>query len=418
MRGIPKMPLFRVVSVALVVTASILVAACGSSDDDAGGGTITIWSAYAADSPHAKALKDLSDGYEAKHPGVTVKSVYVPYAQLPQKMIAAAPTGTGPDLIFHEGGTTDQLKEANAIRDMTKCVETWPTKQDLLPVARRVFGDATYSVLPYGHLVALWYNKALLDKYGLKPPKTIDQLEDAMDKVSGGGDIGLTFSANPTDEGPWSVMGLFTAYGVQYPHMNTPATPTVFARLASWADKGWVPRSVSSMSQGDAFQRFLGGNVAFTITGNWEVQHAEDAVKFPYGVITMPRGSHPARVYISGENAMIGKFSKDPERVCDYLRTTWFSKAGQERLAETGSLPILQSVVKSHPSFSNDPVRQAFVEQSKTALEYPGGKGYDGLVKAWSPALSAMMAGRKTADEASEETITGVEEIVGGSDER
>ena len=93
-------------------------------------------------------------------------------------------------IIIGDGAGSVQLEQAGAIADMTKCVGTWTNKNELLDAAIRKNGDRINGVLPYGNLVALWYNKTLLDKYSLKVPTTTDELEADLKAVTAGGDGG------------------------------------------------------------------------------------------------------------------------------------------------------------------------------------------------------------------------------------
>ncbi len=52
---------------------------------------------------------------------------------------------------------------------------------------------------------ALWYNKAILDKVGLKPPETIDELFDACEKLKAAGVIPLSLASR----NKWPVLHLF-----------------------------------------------------------------------------------------------------------------------------------------------------------------------------------------------------------------
>ncbi|HEX7299139.1 MAG TPA: extracellular solute-binding protein [Solirubrobacteraceae bacterium] len=390
----------RLLAVGLSIAAAGGIAAgCGSSSSkesskpgSGGGGSLTVWHYFAVDTQTA-VLKQQDASFIAKHPGVKIKLVFVPFANMNQKLIAAAAAGTGPDVIIADGAGSVQLAAAHAIKDMTSCVDTWSAKDDLLPVSKRVVDGKTLGVLPYGNLVALWYNKTILDKYHLKPPTTLDEMETDLATVTKGGDKGLLLDGTPTFTSAWSAQGLFTAQGVEYPNIDTPATTSAFQRLGGWASKGWVPRDVTSMDQPTAMNKFLTGKYAFTINGNWEIEHAKKDAKFDYGVTTLPNGADPGRPYISGETAMLGNFSKNGALACQYLNETWFSPAGQRlTLKGIGSLPMLKSL-QDEPQLKSDPIISVFVKQASNATSVPPGNQFTGNSTVWGPAISKMWAG-------------------------
>ena len=62
--------------------------------------TLTYWNAYSADSPEENTIeKVVIPGFEASHPGITVKSVNIPYDDLHQKLLTATAGGDLPDVV-------------------------------------------------------------------------------------------------------------------------------------------------------------------------------------------------------------------------------------------------------------------------------------------------------------------------------
>ena len=378
---------------ALAASAASAASAAAAQKQHVKSQTLTVWEYYAVQS-QTNVLIAQDKAFEAKNPGVKVNFVFVPFTEMDQKLVAAATAHTGPDAIIADGSAATQLVQAHVLANMTSCVRTWPTYKNLLPakVSERVVNGRVYGVLPYGNLVTLWYNKTILDKYHLQPPKTISELQMDLAAVTKGGYGGLVLDGTSDFTGAWSSYGLFTALGVDYQNVSNANAVNAFKTLAGWGNRGWVPREVTTTDQPTAMDLFLTGKYAFTVNGNWEIQHARTDAKFKWGVTLMPRGSHPARVFISGETAMIGNYSKNQALACKYFGQTWFSPAGQLlTLKGIGSLPILKSL-QNNPLLKG-PVLHDFVLQAATAIPVPLGKLDIGLSTVWGPAISQMWSG-------------------------
>ncbi len=126
--------------VAAVATASaaLLLSGCtpsasGGTDGDSGNTTLTVWHYYSVDGQTA-GLENLATDFESNHEGVNVENVYVPFDQLTNKLVQAAGTGTGPDVVVYNAADTYTLTQAKAIEPMN---DWWGQLRRRGPVPRR-----------------------------------------------------------------------------------------------------------------------------------------------------------------------------------------------------------------------------------------------------------------------------------------
>jgi len=384
--------------VALVLFAGL--AACASEPGDTPGAdapggeeqVITIWH-YSALDAQLENMDVKETAFIAEHPGVRFERLYIPYNDLPNRLIAAAQTNTGPDLIFGDGANAFAFQEAGAIQPIQACVDTWSTKDDIASAAFREVDGTNYAVRLYSNLIALWYNQDLLDQLGLQPPKTVKDMEAAMVSAKDAGFSGLVFDGMPDFPGAWQSRPMMTAMGVDYPNVDAESTTAALARIQSWVDNGYSPRDVISYTQDDVFNEFLAGNYLFAVDGNWEIEHAKRDATFAYGVVPFPDDIAKSSVYVSGESGMLGAFGAAPELTCQYLGEQWFSKQGSlDSLDLVGSLPILESLA-TDPKIADDPLYAPFAEVAAGGISTPGGREFQLLNTLWGPAFSEVLAG-------------------------
>jgi multiple sugar transport system substrate-binding protein len=355
-------------------------------------GQITVWHYYTSDS-QLKNMAEKETAFKKSHPGVSFKEIFVPYDDMINKLIAAAQTKTGPDLIIGDGANAQALVDAGAIKPMTTCEASWKTASDIVPGAFRKVDNKLYGVLPYLNLIALWYNKDELDAAGLKPPTSLDELESELATLTSKGSKGLVFDGTPDFPGAWTAQPILSAMGVDYPDYKAASVTAALKQLATWTQKGWVPRDVAGYDQGAAFNEFLTGKYGFTINGNWNIAQAKTDAKFNYGVVPFPSGSGDSTVYVSGETAMLGAFSKNSSTACDYLGQEWFTKAGAlQSLENIGSLPMLKSL-STDPAVTSNPLYVQFTKAASTGSPTPGGTQYQTLNTVVGPAFSQLLAG-------------------------
>lgn len=291
---------------------------------------LTIWEYYSQESAK-QGLNELASLFEKTHPNVNVNYVYVPYRNLPSKLIAAAGAGTGPDIILYNGTDVGSLAKAGAIIDLSQKWEKFEDKSEFpRGVVHHVSGDV-YGIQGYVNLLALYYNKDILDKFDVKPPKTITQLGKALKKIRKNSNniIGLTLSGKPNDQGEWQAYPWLSAYGWSYKNLNVDACINALNHIGTWASKGSIPQRASIWGQTKPFTKFLVGNVAFAENGNWQLIYAKNNADFDYGVIIMPKGNSSPSIYLGGEVLSIGAFSKHPKLAWDFIRTTFLSKKGE-----------------------------------------------------------------------------------------
>jgi multiple sugar transport system substrate-binding protein len=341
-------PARRRLSLATVALAgSLALAACGtgtdgsgaSGDDSTGGDdTLTVWHYFTVEN-QVQLVEEYGDMFEASHDGVTVENVFVPYDQMNQKLISAAGSQTGPDVVVFNGAEASTIALGGALAPID---DQWSSFEDAGQFPESVIhqvDDTTYAVQGYVNLLGLWYNADILAEIGVEPPTTVDELEAAMAAAKDAGYSGITLSGLPQSQGEWQAYPWLTAEGFDYENLDAGALEAGLSRARSWVDNGWLSQEAVTWDQTVPFQQFTAGGIAFAENGNWQIGAAENDAQFEYGVVPLPVGE-TGQVYLGGEGQGIGAFSQNPELAWDYLAETYFSVEGQVKAAElVGSIP-------------------------------------------------------------------------------
>ncbi len=400
----------KLIPLLLVAGLTVVVTSCGKGTQS---GAVTVWHYFSVDS-QVQELKDLAVLYNQTSPKVQVNYVFVPYDQLPNKVVAGAAAGTGPDVVVYNGPNVGQFVDAKAIIDLTPFWSSFKDKDLFAPAVVHSIDGKVYGVQGYVNLLGLWYNKDILDKVGVQPPTTIDQLTAALQKVTKAGYKGITLTGKPNDQGEWQSYPWMSAYGWSYSGPDASAAEKAFSLVSGWASKGYLSRIVVTWEQAEPFQAFTVGDVAFTENGNWQLGTAKANAHFNYGVVALPSGPNPAKVYLGGEAESIGAFSKNPKLAWAYLQASYFSKAGQlVAFKDVGSIPSRKDAAED-PAVTSDQLLAPFAQevQSVGAI-YPPDAGP--VTKVQNAQLvvgqqwSAVIAGQEKPAAAAQKAVTGVQ---------
>lgn len=173
----------------------------------AGGAAITLshWYHQYGEEGTQQAVMRYAEEYHKVKPNVTVNVNWTP-GDYGAKLNAALLTAEGPD-VFESQINADRVKQGQLA-----------TLDDLFTEdLKKDFGSVIQQMTWQGHIYAvkmindtafIYYKKSLLDKAGVKPPTTADELIDVSKKLNQGGVKGL-FIGND-GYGPWWNLGIWS----------------------------------------------------------------------------------------------------------------------------------------------------------------------------------------------------------------
>lgn len=346
---------------ALVGAVAVSVTGCSPASKPASGGgekTLSVWHYYSVPGQTA-GLDELGKDFTANHPGVKVVNTYVPFDQLTNKLVQSAGAGTGPDIVVYNAADTYTLTQAGAIKPMDDWWNGYADKGQFPEAVIQKVDGHVMGVQGFVNLIGLWYNQDVLDKLGVKPPASFEELEQDMALAKSKGFDAITLTGKPNSEGEWQAFPWLSRSGWKYDAPQQQALQQAFAMVQDWTAKGYLAKEASTWDQTIPFQKFSAGKTAFAVNGNWQITSAKENAKFSYGVVPLPVGDQGS-VYLGGEVQNVGAFSKSKELAQQYLDQEFFSKKGQLTLLKAfGSIPA-RADAGTDPAISGDPVLSVF----------------------------------------------------------
>lgn len=349
------------------------------------------------------------DQYEARNPGVKVTielggATSDLQAQYLNTVLTAKDSSLDVlmlDVIrpaqFAAAGWTSPIAGANTSSYLRAYAEA--NTVDGKVVALPAFADSMF----------LYYRKDLLDKYGLQPPKTWDELATAAKKIADGEQNsnlqGLSFQGKAIEGAVCTFLVPYWSQGKVVVKdgkldFDREAAAKSLALWKGLADSGVAKKNIAEVATDDTRKEFQAGNVVFAV--NWAyawamTQGADSAVVGKVGVARLPAvtGGEQATC-LGGWEWGVSAFSKNQEeakKLVQYLSSPEVSKI----MAIKGSLlPTYANlykdadVTKAVPWFAD---AQPIVE---TAKPRPVTPRYNEVSEAIRTTVNAVLAGVTT----------------------
>lgn len=380
-----------VVTAAAAITA--LVAGCttsGGSDEPAqdaeGPASLTFWNTGTDEG--AQALQVAADKYKESHPDVTIKVQAISWDDGHAKVLTAATSKTGPDIISGGMSWGIEFGELGGMIDLNKedigDIKTKTQPEVLKSITSQ--DGAVYGVSLDNAFYLLYYRPDLLTKAGLSgPPKTWDELTSAITKLKAAGvKTPLVENWSTFEWLPW-FNWLKQAGGSLYADDCSKATiDSEQAVLATtkWAEqykKLGVPKAANDSAAGLAK-----GDVAMAIDGSWVVNGIDTAhpdLKGKWQVAALPTGPAGAGTFVGGRIVGVMSYTKFPKAAVDFIKWLYTDEAIQLIQKETfnkgGELWLSPRPELVDTLNATDNVKQTLKTTMETISGPPNCKGWE-----------------------------------------
>ncbi|SDZ17255.1 carbohydrate ABC transporter substrate-binding protein, CUT1 family [Micromonospora pattaloongensis] len=356
---------------AAVLAAGSLSACGGSGDSPESTKTLTYWASNQGASLEAdkQILQPELDKFE-QQTGIKVNVEVVPWSDLLNRLLAAATSGKGPDVVNIGNTWSASLQATGALEEFDDAtLAEIGGRQRFVPAALAATGAAgkpPAAVPLYSLAYALYYNKKAFADAGISaPPATWEQLVEAGRKLTKGGRWGLAVEGANPSENAHHAFTFSQQYGGEWfdaagkPTFDTPQNVAAVKRYVDLmaADKIVNP-SNAEYAQNQAVSDFANGKAAMLLWqaagSNLKTQNmAPDA----YGVAPVPlpasapAGGKKVTSMVAGINIAVFKHTKNRDGA---LRFVKFMTSDEEQVALNrtyGSLPAV-STVAADPAFA------------------------------------------------------------------
>lgn len=283
----------RLVSAAAIATAATMVlAGCGGGSGDAPpGGTsetvdsLTVLDYYTEEPSHTLIGDQLSKcGTSVGVAKIDHQSV--PGPTLIQKVLQQASSKSLPDVLMLDNPEIQQIAETGALaplEDFGINAEGYAPG----PVSAATYDGKLYGLQPGANTLAIFYNKDVLEKAGVEPPTTWDELKTTAKKLTVDKQYGFAFNATADYEGAWQFLPPMWTNGGDETSLTSPEVAGALQLWKDLVDDGSVSKSVVNWKQADVNDQFIAGKAAMMLNGPWQIP-ALDKAKINYGVVPFP----------------------------------------------------------------------------------------------------------------------------------
>ncbi|MET0693149.1 MAG: extracellular solute-binding protein [Propionibacteriaceae bacterium] len=290
----PKKRLLAVVAIAAL--APLTLAACGGGSDSGGSGgsggsssatvdSLTVLDYYTDDPGHSQIGDQLSKcGTSIGVAKVDHQSV--PGPTLIQKVLQQASSKSLPDVLMLDNPDIQQIAETGALAPL----DDYGINADGYapgPVSAATYDGKLYGLQPGANTIAIFYNKDILDKAGVKPPTTWAELKTTAKKLTVGKQYGFAFNATADYEGAWQFLPPMWTNGGDETALTTPEVAGALQLWKDLVDDGSASKSVVNWKQADVNDQFIAGKAAMMLNGPWQIPALTKA-KINYGVVPFP----------------------------------------------------------------------------------------------------------------------------------
>lgn len=399
---------------AVVLACTLLLSACAALAE---GETVTInfWHHYSAQSAENETLMNvLIPAFEAENPGIKVNAVSHEWAELHDKVLVSANSNALPDVARCD---IAWLPEFQKMGILVALDEEMP---DFDEVSGQLLDSAMSTAQIGGHYYGLalntnskivFYNTAMLEAAGVEVPATMDEWVEAVKALSGENENGQqVWGWNEPALAGWNICPFIWSFGgaltnedqtVATGYINGPATVKAVETFAQLVQDG----AITGFNAGDIpmTDGFGTGRYAMMLEGPWK--SAELAGAYPdvaYGTAPIPAGEGGSVSVLGGED--IAMFNTANQEAAWKFMQFMTSEFAETEMAKCGQIPVNVAALESDAVKSAD--YAPFIDAIQTARARPTVAAWSEMDNGLQVALTAVVSGEKTAQEALDELAT------------
>ncbi len=374
--------------------------------------TINFWHHYSAQSAENETLTNkLIPKFEEENPGIKVNAVSHEWADLHEKILISAQSDTLPDVARLDSAWIPEFEKMGILVPLDQEISDFNDVAGGLldsAMSTATVGEHSYGLALNTNSKILFYNVKALEEAGIAAPTTMDEFVSAVKVLAGTNENGQQVWGydEPALAGwnlcpfIWSMGGALTndeetaASG----YINSPETVKAIETLAELYQEG----AITGWNSGDIpmTDGFGTGRYMMLLEGPWKVAEMAGAYPdFEYATTEIPAGDGGSISVLGGEDiSMFNSANKDAAWKFMKFMTSPYA---QEEMAKCGQIPVNKETLESDTVKSAD--FAPFIDAIKTAKSRPTVACWSEMDSELSVAVTAVMNGEKTAQEAMDE---------------
>lgn len=395
----------------LTIILPTLFACSKNSDTDSGeDGDIQLVMWHTFSDVETKVFEDdLIKKFEEENDGIKVKSTRMPAGdEFNQQLVQAISGGSSPDLARMDIVEVPKYAKLGALEELDDYEGFNEIKDEMFeaPMSTNLYNGKYYGLpLDTNTKIAI-YNKKLLEKSGLStPPKTIDELLQAAEKIKGKEMFGIAISGIEV----WNTMPYFLSLGGKYTnqeytqasgYLNSDSSIKALETIVQWNKDGLVGKSL--VGGLGSWEGFKGDNYMMIDDGPWfAAANSDVSENIEYSLL--PSGSAGSISTIGGEDTVVFKSSKNKDAAFKFAKYLASDEA-QTILGEKLKMMPVNKTTGEKDFVKNDEMLNIYMEQLKTAqarIPSPEWSEINKVItKAFEKALKTNTSAKEVLDEA------------------
>lgn len=334
-------------------------------------------------------IRAMTSDFEKQHPDVKVNLEFVPYEALHDKIVAARGAGgNGYDVVLFDAIWPAEFSRFDLLQDVSSRIAA-DEREKIFPGAMNtvVYQGKTLGMPWILDTKYLYYNKAMLDKAGIKtPPVSWQQVMDDAKVLKDKGIVKypLVWSWSQAEALVCDYTTLVSGFGGSFYQngkldFSTPASLKAVTLMKTSLDQGLSNPASREYLEEDVRKAFSNGDAAFALNWTYMYNMANDPkqskVAGDVGIVPAPGDTPDKPGAVNGSMGLgIAKASQHPEEAWQYIHYLT-SQPVQDKYAKL-SLPVWKA------SYQDPAVA----------------KGQESLIAAADKSLNVMLSRPETAD--------------------
>lgn len=334
-------------------------------------------------------IRAMTSDFEKQHPDVKVNLEFVPYEALHDKIVAARGAGgNGYDVVLFDAIWPAEFSRYDLLQDVSSRIAA-DEREKIFPGAMNtvVYQGKTLGMPWILDTKYLYYNKAMLDKAGIKtPPASWQQVMDDAKVLKDKGIVKypLVWSWSQAEALVCDYTTLVSGFGGSFYQngkldFSMPASLKAVTLMKTSLDQGLSNPASREYLEEDVRKAFSNGDAAFALNWTYMYNMANDPkqskVAGDVGIVPAPGDTPDKPGAVNGSMGLgIAKASQHPEEAWQYIHYLT-SQPVQDKYAKL-SLPVWKA------SYQDPAVA----------------KGQESLIAAADKSLNVMLSRPETAD--------------------
>lgn len=364
--------------------------------------------------------------FNKENPNIKVDLQVVPWGNYWDKLMTEIAGGTAPDIFWGYMPRFPSFIDKSAVLDITDYIkkdEIDLSKYDPATVQAYTVNGKNYSIPQYFGAMGIIYNQELLKKAGIEhypsdlkwnpqdggtfieflQKLTLDNKGKHPNETGFDPKNIVQYGFNFIDKDqvdPGQLIGLVASNGGTMMKDNKLALDDrlkeTYQFVYDLTFKYHVAPTYADIHTGGSESKFLSGQIAVWMNGQWVMKPLKDKANFNWGIGPLPSGPAGSYTLISGQGDVIYSKTKNPDASWKLVKFM-ASHPAQDILAESGIVfpGYNDSIPKFVDYYKNLSVNaQPFVEgYNRQTVVSPGAKNYNDWYQIFVKYTSIMMSG-------------------------